>query len=135
MGVCLVAVRLVDSEVSGTLLTSIGSPSRVGFVSEPNLVSWARDFQILPVTLGRALLDVRPHLPGGDNVVFIGEWADGWCLGCGVGFAGRPSYATLANTPPPFAVGGVLHTQVVADGIFGTIDVLGALFIGLGGSE
>jgi hypothetical protein len=29
----------------------------------------------------------------------------------------------------------VLHTQAVADGIFGTIDLLGALFIGLGGSE
>ena len=63
----------------------------------------------------------------------MGELLHGWCLGCGVGFAGRPSYATLADAL--FAVGVVLHTQAVADGIFGTIDLLGALFIGLGGSE
>jgi hypothetical protein len=34
-----------------------------------------------------------------------------------------------------FAVGVVLAIQVVAEGVFGTIDLLGGLFIGLGGSE
>ena len=34
-----------------------------------------------------------------------------------------------------FAVGVVLAIQAVAEGVFGTIDLLGGLFIGLGGSE
>ena len=43
------------------------------------------------------------------------------------------SWATLAGAL--FAVGVVLHSQAVAEKLFGTIDLLGALFIGLGGSE
>jgi hypothetical protein len=66
--------------------------------------------------------------------VFIGELLPRLVpLGCGVGSAGRRFCAILADTL--FVVGVVSHTQVVVEEVLGTVDLLGGLFIDLGGSE
>ncbi len=55
----------------------------------------------------KTITDIRMY-------VFIGELLPRLVpLGCGVGLAGRRSCATLADTL--FAVGVVLHTQVVVE--------------------
>ncbi len=53
-------------------------------------------------------------------------------LGCGVG----PCRLSLLRHPCGlFVVGVVLHAQVVVEGVCGTVDLLGGLFVDLGGSK